>query len=140
LVFYPVLYASAFALDFCWESWHGLLYQAHQALPASVYVPMMVQMALLDALSIIGMHLVTALFARTLAWKLDGRLLGVFCLAGIIPAWTVEYVSVNQLHLWAYTADMPTLFRVGLSPLIQLPLTGLAALFVARAASGCDRS
>ena len=139
-VFYPVLYASAFTLDFCWESWHGLLYQAHQGLPALVYVPMMVQMALLDALAIVGMHLFTSLFARTIFWRPKGRLLAVFCIAGAVPAWAVEYVSVNQLHLWSYTAAMPMLFMVGLSPLLQLPLTGLAALLVARASAGHDPS
>ncbi len=139
LAFYPVLYVSAFSLNFCWESWHGLLYVAHQGLPASVYVPMMVQMALLDAISVIGMHLFTAFFARKFVWRPAGRHLVVFCLAGALPAWAVEFASVNLLHLWSYTGAMPMLFRVGMSPLLQLPLTGLAGIVVARAVAGYDR-
>ena len=132
-LFYTVLYASAFVLDFCWESWHGLLYKAHQELPASVYVPMMVQMALLDALSIVGMQLCTALFARSLVWRLSGVNVILFSLAGLLPAGIIEYISVFRLHLWLYTPAMPTVFGVGLTPLLQLPLTGLVALLVARA-------
>jgi hypothetical protein len=139
LAFYPVLYVSAFTLNFCWESWHGLLYEAHQELAASVYVPMMVRMALLDAISVIGMHLFTTLFARKLVWRPSGRSLVVFCLAGALPAWAVEFVSVNLLHLWSYTSAMPMLFRVGMSPLLQLPLTGVAGVVVARAVAGYDR-
>jgi hypothetical protein len=140
LAFYPLLYASALVLNFCWESWHGLLYDAHQELPASVYVPMMVQMALLDALSVTGLQLFTALFAKVLVWRPDRKLLAIFFLAGALPAWTVEYVSVHVLHLWSYTPDMPMLFRVGLSPLLQLPLTGIAGVLTARAIAGFDRS
>jgi hypothetical protein len=139
LAFCPLLYVSAFTLNFCWESWHGLLYEAHQELTASVYVPMMARMALFDAISVIGMHLFTAMFARKFLWRPSGRNLIVFCLAGALPAWAVEYVSVNLLHLWSYTTAMPVLFRVGLSPLLQLPLTGVAGIVVARAVAGYDR-
>jgi hypothetical protein len=139
-IFFPVLFASAFVLNFCWESWHGLLYAAHQTIPAMSYVPMMVQMSLLDALSVVGMQLFTALFARALVWSPDLRSVTVFFLAGMIPAGGVEYVSVNILHAWSYTPEMPTLFRVGLSPLLQLPLTGLAGVFLSRPFSGYGRS
>lgn len=138
--FFLTLYASAFALNFFWESWHGLLYDAHAAIPASSYVPMMIRMALLDALSILGMQLFTALVTRKLFWSPDPGRLAVFCLAGMLPAWIVEYVSVNLLHAWAYTPDMPTLFRVGLTPLLQLPLTGIAGIVIGRAVAGSARS
>jgi hypothetical protein len=138
-VFYPVLMASAFLLDFCWESWHGLLYRAHQELPALVYVPMMVQMALVDALAITGMQLFVALFAKDFLWRCSIRNVALFCAVGALPAWGVEYTAVSRLHLWAYTPLMPTLFGVGLSPLLQLPLTGLAAIIAARAAAGSER-
>lgn len=137
--FFLLLYASVFTLNFCWESWHGLLYEAHQTLPASTYVPMMVQMALLDALSVIGMYLFTALVDRSLMWLPGTRTMIVFCLAGALPAWVVEFVSVDILHAWAYTPFMPLLFRVGISPLLQLPVTGLAGIFIARAVAADAR-
>ncbi|NTU67661.1 MAG: hypothetical protein HGB02_02140 [Chlorobiaceae bacterium] len=138
-ILYPVLLASAFLLNFCWESWHGLLYRAHQDIPASLYVPMMTQMALLDALAVAGMQLCTALFARDLRWGFSTRNVALFCVAGALPAWAVEYVAVVRLHLWAYTLDMPTLFGVGLAPLLQMPLTGLLSLLLAHAAVGPER-
>lgn len=140
IAFYPLLYSSAFVLNFCWESWHGLLYHGHQELPASVYVPMMVQMALFDALSITGLQLFTALIARSLFWRVNRKSLAIFFLAGALPSWVVEYFAVYVLHLWSYTPDMPMLFRVGLSPVLQLPLTGIAAIVAARAVAGLDRS
>ncbi|NTV02903.1 MAG: hypothetical protein HGB04_09025 [Chlorobiaceae bacterium] len=138
-VLYPVLFASAFLLNFCWESWHGLLYRAHQELPAFTYVPMMAQMALADALAVTGMQLSVALFARDFRWRLSARNISLFCIVGAVPAWAVEYAAVSRMHFWSYTPSMPTLFGVGLSPLVQLPLTGLVAVMAARAAACCER-
>jgi hypothetical protein len=136
IVFFTVLYLSAFLLNFFWESGQGLLYIAHQEFAARVYVPMMVQMSLLDALSITGLYLLTSLVARSLVWRIDVRNLALFSLSGAVAAWSVEYVSVNLLHIWAYTSAMPMLFMVGLSPLLQLSLTGLLSIFVARGSAG----
>ena len=85
-VFYPVLMVSAFFLNFCWESWHGLLYRAHQELPALIYVPMMSQMALVDSLAITGMQLCVALFARNFLWRFSVRNIALFCVVGAVPA------------------------------------------------------
>jgi hypothetical protein len=136
IVFFTVLYLSAFLLNFFWESGQGLLYIAHQEFAARVYVPMMAQMSLLDALSITGLYLLTSLFARSLVWRPDVRNLALFSLSGAFGAWSVEYVSVNFLHIWAYTSGMPMLFMVGLSPLLQLSITGLVSIFIARGSAG----
>jgi hypothetical protein len=135
-VFFLSMYAAAFFLNFCWESWHGLWYQAHRGLPAGSYVPMMVRMALLDAAAVVAMYLFTALLSRRIDWLPDARSIALFCLAGAVPASAVEYVAVVRLHAWAYLSTMPTLFGVGLSPLLQLPLTGLAGLLAARGIAG----
>ncbi len=138
-LFYPVLIVSGYLLNFCWESVHGLLYRAHQELPASVYVPMMAQAALLDALWITGMQLCVALYARSRSWGFSVRSVLLFSAAGMLPAMAVEYVAVFRLHLWAYAGPMPTLFGIGVSPLLQMPITGFAAVAAARAAAGSER-
>lgn len=134
-----MLYASAFVLNFCWESWQGVLYAAHQGLSASVYVPMMVNMSLLDALSVVGIYLFTALFLRSLVWAAGIRAVVIFVLSGVASSWLVEYLYVSILHAWSYTSAMPLFFGVGLAPLLQIAATGLVAVFTARAAAGLNR-
>jgi hypothetical protein len=129
--FFASFFAAAFVLNFCWESWHGLLYKDHKALAASRYVPMMVRMAFMDALSVIGIYLFTSLFSGRVVWYPGERTLVYFLLAGTVPAYLVEYYAVNVLFAWAYTPSMPLVFRVGLTPLVQLPLTGLLSLMIA---------
>ena len=136
IVFFTVLYLGAFLLNFFWECGQGLLYKSHQDLAARVYVPMMVQMALLDALSITGLYLFTSICARKLIWRPAAWNMAVFSLSGAVCAWAVEYGSLNLLHSWSYTAGMPMLFMVGLYPLLQIPLTGLPAIYMARASAG----
>ncbi|NTU57319.1 MAG: hypothetical protein HGB00_00135 [Chlorobiaceae bacterium] len=136
IVFFSLFYLCSFLLNFLWESGQGVLYTAHQELAAREYVPMMVQMALLDALSLTGIYLFTSFCARSLLWPPHIRNIAVFSFAGLVSAWTVEYISVNLLRAWSYTPDMPLLFMVGLGPLLQLAVTGLAAIFMARRQAG----
>lgn len=130
-IFFTSLYAAAFVLNFCWESLHGLLYDAHQAIPASAYVPMMVRMALVDALAVVGIYLFASLLSRRLVWVPSLRSFTLFSLSALVPAWGVEYIAVNILHAWSYSPGMPVVLSVGLSPLLQMPATGIAAVTVA---------
>ncbi|MEI6756390.1 MAG: hypothetical protein FDX18_08450 [Chlorobium sp.] len=129
--FFIALAVTAFFLNFCWESIHGLLYEAHPAMAASDYVPMMLFMALMDALGITALYCFTALVARRWFWSgLRNSLF--FFLSGLVAAYAVEYITLFELHLWQYRSSMPTLFGIGLFPLFQLSLTALFSLFVAR--------
>lgn len=130
------LFLSAFLLNFFWESAHGLLFAGHQEMSAERYVPMMVQMALIDALSLTAFYLLTALVARSFFWFPRGRNLILFIFLCLFGAWATEYGFVHLLHTWAYTTAMPLVFGVGLSPLLQPACTGLPAVLTARGLTG----
>lgn len=51
---------------------------------------------------------------------------------GVVPAAIIEYRKVFVFKEWSYTPLMPTLFGIGLSPLVQLSVTGLAAFWLTR--------
>jgi len=55
-----------------------------------------------------------------------------FIISGLIIATLIEYHALFIADKWSYNETMPTLFGIGLSPLIQLVVTGLVALFVVR--------
>jgi hypothetical protein len=130
--FFVTLAVTAFFINFCWESLHGLLYKAHPGMPASDYVPMMLLMAAMDSLGILGLYSFTALVARRWFWELGLFNSLCFFLSGFVAAYTVEYISIFMLHTWQYGPSMPILFGVGLFPLFQLSLTGLLSVLVAR--------
>jgi hypothetical protein len=138
-LFFALLYFQAFVFNFCWESLHGMLYEGHQSLAASVYVPMMLRMALFDALAITGLYLLTSLFSGTLVWSPGRKNSAVFFLAAIVASYAVEYFSVHIFYAWAYGELMPILFGVGLAPLLQLSLTGLLSVIFALGLSRLPR-
>lgn len=132
LSFSAALSVTAFLLNFCWESLHGLFFAAHPEMPAGEYVPMMLFMALMDTLGISALYLFTALSARQWSWPGSWRNNSIFFLAALAAAFTIEYISIFMLHLWHYGPSMPVVFGVGLLPLFQLALTGLFSVYVAR--------
>lgn len=135
-IFFSALAVSAFLVNFCWESLHGLFYKAHPAMPASVYVPMMFSMAAWDTLGIMGLYFFTSLVSRTWYWIPGFRNSLYFSLSGFVAAFTVEYISLFIFHFWQYAPAMPTVFGIGLFPLLQLSFTGLFSIFVARKVAG----
>jgi hypothetical protein len=54
-------------------------------------------------------------------------------IAGTTIAAIIEYERVFISEVWSYNAHMPTLFGIGLSPLLQLSVTGLITFSLTRA-------
>ncbi|MCF8383816.1 MAG: hypothetical protein K9G39_09570 [Chlorobium sp.] len=129
--FFAALWTTAFFLNFFWESLHGLLYRDHPAMAASGYVPMMVEMAVYDAFAVSGLYLLVSLLCRTLLWKITMHNVTVFSVAALFAAFSTEYAAQHVLHAWFYLPSMPTVFGVGLLPLFQLAVTGVAAILAA---------
>lgn len=69
------------------------------------------------------------LFWITLFMK---RQLLVFAFIGVVAVAIVEHFSVFHYHRWMYKDDMPTVFGIGISPLFQLSITGLLAVWLTR--------
>jgi len=129
--FFAALWTAAFFLNFFWESLHGLLYRDHPGTAASGYVPMMLEMAVYDAFAVSGLYLLVSLLCRTLLWKITFRNGTVFVVAALCAAFSTEYAALHILHAWRYLPSMPTVFGVGLLPLVQLAVTGVAAILAA---------
>lgn len=111
------LIAVAFGLNVAWELAHGQLY-VHD-IPTWIYV----RAAAVDAALIVGALLLARRWSRGFWPVLVGSLLVV---AIGIELWAL---SIGR---WSYTDSMPTVGPIGVSPLVQLPLTGAITALVAR--------
>ena len=54
----------------------------------------------------------------------------VFMAVSVVIAAVIEYVVVYKKNSWAYNASMPRLFGIGISPLVQLVVTGMFAVLL----------
>jgi len=127
-----MIFISAFMVNFIWESFHAVyLYEAHD-FNAKKYVAMVGYVSLIDGFLILGIYLLVAAVWRDAAWirEMNGKQIYTVLLAGFLLAAAIEYQKVFVTRAWSYNRLMPTFFGLGLSPLLQLSMTGLWAFWV----------
>lgn len=128
------LFSFAFLLNFLWEALHAVyLYQRHD-LDALKYVPMMLYVSSVDGLIVLGLYIFVRVCWRNLFWikRFGMGPVIAFVVAGLVVATVIEVRAVFYFHKWVYKEVMPTVFGIGISPLVQLSVTGLIAVWLTR--------
>jgi len=128
-----VLFFS-FIFNYMWESVHeAFLYKVFKCM-ADKYILMILIASLYDAFIIGGIYLGIAALWKDLLWlkKMTGSQVLAACLACLAIAALIEYWFALVTEEWSYTPLMPTVFGIGVSPLIQLSATGLLTFWLAR--------
>lgn len=120
-------------LNIIWEFSHSFLYIMAKSIDMSGIskYPHLIAASFGDMLIIIGIFIIVSLKNRNFTWikgpgKFDYLLIIFLCLAMAV---FIEVINLNSGR-WAYTAAMPTIFGIGISPLIQLALTGVVSLII----------
>jgi len=106
--------------------WEFLHYQLYIDSSGITKVPHLILASLSDALIILVFFIIISLVHKSIKWikkpsSLDYLLIILF---GLITATTIEIINLN-LGRWAYRSIMPTILGIGLSPLVQLSITGI---------------
>ncbi len=126
ILFLVSLFSIAFLLNFAWENLHFSLY-AGNAIGIQNHVLLMLYAAFVDAFWIFIAFIFARLVNKELAWKLKNLIL--FSGLLIFVALLIEIRALN-VGRWVYSESMPLIFGIGLSPLIQLAVTGLLSVFI----------
>lgn len=129
-----LIFISSYMVNFIWESLHGVfLYEDHD-FNAMKYVPMVSYVSLIDGLLILGIYLFVAAVWRDVAWlqEMNVKQICTVLIAGLLLAAAIEYRKVFMTKAWSYNRLMPTFFGLGLSPLLQLSMTGSWAFWILR--------
>lgn len=127
-------FVFSFFLNFLWEALHAVyLYQRHD-FDASNYVPMLLYVSSVDSLIIICLYIGVSITRMNFFWLkfFMKREMFIFAGIGILVAAGIEILSVFYYQRWAYKELMPTIFGIGISPLIQLSITGLISVWLTR--------
>lgn len=142
ILFFIVLFVVAFVFNFVWESNHAVLLYRDHNIPSSEYLPMMWYVSVMDGLSILFLYAVVALLLKDILWMNNAKKKGLALFAGLalLLATLIEYRGVYVQGRWSYNELMPTIFGMGLSPFVQLAITGVVALLVARRLVLCSVS
>ncbi len=111
-------------LNFAWELSHCSLYITCIEEPYKLHLLGM--MALKDSLLLTGLLLIILYFSEK---RINKKTYAYLFILGIAISAILEGVSL-WLQRWEYTPSMPTLFNIGISPLVQLAITSVLALWM----------
>lgn len=129
-----IFFVSAYLLNFFWETWHAVyLYQGH-SFPIKKYVGMIGYVSLVDALLLIGIFVVGILIWKNFFWfkDIDKKKYWYIIISAMAIAVAIEIKGVYVFSQWSYNELMPTIFGIGISPLLQLAVTGLISVWLIR--------
>jgi len=121
-----IFLTSALILNLLWEFSHYFLYFDLTEIPKNLHL---LSASLTDVLLIFILFLSVSTINKNFSWinkpkTKDYLFLIIF---GLIIAFFLEVINLN-LGRWAYIDAMPTIFSVGLSPLLQLATTSAISL------------
>lgn len=126
------VFIIAFLLNFLWEALHSILfYKGHANYNAYFFVKMILYASSIDALIIFGIFLAGCLLWKGDCWikKYDFNKILFTIILGFVVAVIIEAKALF-FQQWNYNEFMPTIFGMGISPLIQLSIIGVISLHI----------
>lgn len=123
-----LLIGIVFILNLIWEFSHHFLYISHLEIPKFL---LLFFASFADVIIISIIFLIVSLKNKNLDWikkpaKLDYLLIIIL---GLLVAIFIE-LGALKLGQWAYTEIMPTIFGIGLTPLVQLFVTAILSILL----------
>ena len=121
----------AFVLHYSWESFHLPLYTNYGNVGG--ILPIQLYAALGDVFYTLLVVAFIALYKRDAGWmrRARGGDYALLSLLGLCVAVLVEYKAM-LMGLWEYAPAMPTLFGLGISPLLQMAVLLPLSAYISR--------
>ena len=115
-----------FVINIIWESLHYRLYVDLTRIPPAIHILIA---SFADLFLIAFIFFINSIFNKSINWIENPKKLDylVIIISGIIISAGIESYSLSHGR-WIYTELMPTIFGIGLSPLIQLFTSAIISL------------
>lgn len=126
------IFVVGFFLNFFWEMWHGVYLYKDMWGSVEAYVALITTASLGDGMYLTLIYTLGILIFKDILWirKLTMVRYGYIIGVGIALAAFIEYKGLYLPQKWSYLDAMPTIFTLGVSPLLELALTGLITFYV----------
>lgn len=121
IVYAGIWSALAFTLNLVWEVAHVGFYTLWAKADLMTVARALIHCTFGDIAIALTAFALAGLSLRRMNWPENRPVTGtviVIIIATTYTAWS-EWYNVYQIGSWAYTADMPLIFGIGLSPLLQ---------------------
>lgn len=123
------IFAIAFLINVIWEFAHCQLYKTCWGMKFSALTKLLLKMSVKDGIWISTFYLITFLIFRNLNPLGNWMQAALFAAIALVFAFVDEKVSVKAGR-WEYGPKMPLFFGVGLTPLLELAVTGILTFWL----------
>lgn len=123
------IFIFAALLNFIWEFLHCRLYETCKEMDKQKLSNLLVVMSLKDALFVILFYVISIAIYGTVNMLLNISQLVFFVLISLIFSYLDEMISL-KLGRWKYTKKMPRLMGAGITPLLEIAVTGVIAIYI----------
>jgi|SRR3989338_1502802 len=115
------VFCFAFLLNFLWENLQTPLYECNKLLGKEL-IPHLLVASLGDALIILLIYWLGVLVYRRITWifRLNKSRVALIVTLGLVIAVLIEINATRWQYRWDYTELMPTIYGVGIVPVLQL--------------------
>jgi hypothetical protein len=118
------IFCLGFLVNLLWEILHSQLYLTCLNLPFKKFTSRIISASAKDALWILFFYFISVVLFKNNFIFQNNIQLGFFVFAALIFSFMDEKISL-KLKRWEYTEKMPTIYGVGISPLLELVITGI---------------
>jgi len=118
------IFFISFLLNLVWEVLHSQLYTTCLEIPFKKYPRLIITASLKDGIWISIFYLITYLIFQNAEILTNPYQLTLFIVLCLTFSFIDEKVSIN-LKRWEYSKQMPTIFGIGITPLLELAITGI---------------
>lgn len=123
------LFGVGVALNLIWEVAHHQLYETCRRQTWRENVPLLITMSLKDGAFIVLFFLITAGLFHTTNILAVPLATALFLGLALSFSYLDEKISLRRKR-WEYANTMPTIGGVGVTPLLELAVTGLIAIWL----------
>ena len=118
----------AFFINLLYELLHSVLYKTCHEVNLKRYIYLILKGAIFDGFSITIIYFITyIIFENQNPFDKSAQIIS-FLLMNLILAYFWDLYAIKNKR-WEYSEKMPLVLGVGITPLIQLALTGLLTLY-----------
>lgn len=125
------IWAAASLINLVWEVAHSPLYETALAMPIKQYSPMILEMSIKDGLWITLFYAISTILFKNADILKNRTQLWVFVAMALTFSFLDEKISLT-MGRWEYAASMPTIVGIGLTPLLELAVTGVLTFLYIR--------
>lgn len=118
------IFLVSFFINLLWEVTHSQLYNTCLKIKLKKYIPLIISASIKDGLGISLLFWISTIIFKNVNVFTNSYHLLFFTLVALVSSFIDERVSLKRKR-WEYSEEMPKIFGVGISPLIQIAITGI---------------